>query len=304
MRFDAVQEAKGKWPGLMLSFGVNIEKGNPHSICPVCGQKKWRMDDKEGKGTWVCTCGAGDGFKLLQLVKGWDFKESCKEIKNVLGTGVDLKCDLSQKPEKAIEDIRKALNALHKSSEVAKIGGPVSSYLQGRGIKVLSPEVRECKTCYESETKGRMSAMICRFVGPDGKPLTIHRTYLAEGCKAEIESPKKFMTATGKLDGGAIRLFPAGEVLGIAEGIETALACYQLFQVPTWAAMDAGLMEKFEPPPSVKKLIIYGDKDDSFTGEKAAYHLAWRMKKKKIEVEVKIPEAGDWADTVKGGRHG
>lgn len=301
MRFDAVQEAKGKWPGLLLMFGVPIEKGNPHSTCPICGKKKWRMDNKTGRGEWVCVCGAGDGFKLLQEVKGWDFKQSCREIKKASGA---IECDLSQDKQKPIEDIKKALNALYKSSEVAKPGGSVSEYLKGRGISVLSPEVMECKTCYEYETKGRMAAMICRFLSPAGQPLTIHRTYLQEGQKAKIDSPKKMMTPAGKLDGGAIRLFKAGEILGISEGIETALSCYQQFGVPTWAAMDAGLLEKFEPPEGVKKVVVFGDCDTSFTGQKAAYTLAWKLRKKKMAVEVLIPESGDWADKLSGGGHG
>jgi putative DNA primase/helicase len=43
----------------------------------MCGGKdRFRFDDKEGHGTWICThCGAGDGFSLLMKVMGIDFKK-------------------------------------------------------------------------------------------------------------------------------------------------------------------------------------------------------------------------------------
>ena len=303
MRFDAPREAQGKWPGILNHFGITWEIGNPHSICPICGKKKWRMDDKEGRGSWICSCGAGDGFHLLQKIKGWSFKESCQELEKILSSGMALKCDLREKQEKPIGDIKKALNSVYNKSYPYKKGGQVDKYLVGRGLEIRSAVIRESLECWNSEKKTRMAAMICRFTGPDGKPLNIHRTYLENGKKAKVEDAKKYMTSTAPMDGGAIRLFPAETILGITEGIETALAATQLFGIPTWAAMDAGNLAKFEPPKNVEKLVIYGDNDASFTGQKAAYNLAWIMVKKGIKVEVRLPEIiGDWLDVLNQGR--
>ena len=42
----------------------------------------------------------------------------------------------------------------------------------------------------------------------------------------------------------------------IAEGIETALVPSIRFEVPVWAALNAGLVAKWQPPGSVRTVVI------------------------------------------------
>jgi putative DNA primase/helicase len=81
--------------------------------------------------------------------------------------------------------------------------------------------------------------------------------------------------------------------MGIAEGIETALSASVLFNVPVWAAISAPLLKKWRPPPRVEKVIIFGDNDENYTGQEAAYSLA-RALANDVEVEVKIPSIPGW----------
>jgi putative DNA primase/helicase len=54
----------------------------------------------------------------------------------------------------------------------------------------------------------------------------------------------------------------------------------------------------------VRKVIIYGDNDASFTGQEAGFRLAKRLVAKGLEVAVKIPErVKDWADVLIGEDH-
>lgn len=51
-------------------------------------------------------------------------------------------------------------------------------------------------------------------------------------------------------------MFPTSSTLGIAEGIETALACHQITKCNTRATMNTAFMKKFRVPAGVKNLII------------------------------------------------
>jgi 5S rRNA maturation endonuclease (ribonuclease M5) len=60
-----------------------------HGPCPACGGKdRFRFDDQEGKGTWFCNqCQpqAGDGFDLVQNVRGCAFPEALQLVADALG---------------------------------------------------------------------------------------------------------------------------------------------------------------------------------------------------------------------------
>jgi putative DNA primase/helicase len=106
-------------------------------------------------------------------------------------------------------------------------------------------------------------------------------------------------------DGGAVHLAEPADELGISEGIETSLAASRIFGIPVWSALDAGGLEKFAPPPGIKRLIIFGDNDENGVGQRAAYALAARLSGR-IAVEVKIPDQSDtdWNDVLLEGGPG
>jgi len=83
--------ATGKWPNILQGLGVPSEfLSNRHGPCPGCGgTDRFRYDDKDGRGTWVCGQGGdpifGDGFQLLEHVFGWDRRESFARVAEYLG---------------------------------------------------------------------------------------------------------------------------------------------------------------------------------------------------------------------------
>ncbi|EOE5736983.1 toprim domain-containing protein, partial [Klebsiella pneumoniae] len=128
--------------------------------------------------------------------------------------------------------------------------------------------------------------------------------------KADIDSAKrlKSLQEDSYLDHArsvAIRMFPVSTTIGIAEGIETALSCYQVYGVNTWAVINSGFMKKFRVPAGVKHLIIFADMDKhSATGHAAAFecaHANLLAKNDLVKVSIRWPDNGDFNDMLMNG---
>lgn len=295
-----VSDARGKWPGILMRLGIDPAVLNPkkHFPCPSSkqGRDRFRFTDKDGEGRFFCTCstGSSNGFSLLMCCKGWSFAETCREVEKIVGTVEQAP------PAKQQKDPADYLRRIHEASILATDGTVVWDYLKSRH---LSPPVclREAEVMYYDDGRPtrKYTCMVARIVTPDNLPCSLHITYLDGAKKADVSSPRKIMTPSKPIKGGAVRLFKAGPVLGIAEGIETALAAAELYKIPVWAALTAGNLQDFQPPPEAKKVIVFADRDASFTGEAAGYTLAKKLTAKGIECEVFVPsKIGDWNDVM------
>ena len=290
-----LEEATGRWHGILARFGIDVGDGR-HRPCPLCGGKdRFRFDDKDGRGTWICgQCGSSDGIGMMQKKLQLDFKAACMEVAKVMG---------SVMPH-AIPEENKAsperLREMFKASSSIKAGGPVAEYLRNRGLTDLPPTLRYAPKCYEYETKQDQEAMLAIFSLADGEAVTIHRTFIKDGLKLDIQAPRKCMPPLKKMAGGAVRLYKEeAYTLGVAEGIETAIACHEMFEIPVWACLSANLMEQFQPPVWAKRVEIFGDNDKSYTGQKAAYTLANRLVvKEKIPAVVAISQGADFLEDL------
>lgn len=102
----------------------------------------------------------------------------------------------------------------------------------------------------------------------------------------------------------AIRLFPASSTQGIAEGIETALSCHQVYGVNTWATLNTTFMKKFRVSRGVQFLIIFADADKNASGHAAAFECARAnllAKNDLQQVSVRWPKTGDFNDLLLNG---
>lgn len=183
-------------------------------------------------------------------------------------------------------------------------GDPVTLYLKRRafgGVWPL-PEVlrlhRELPYWHGAEKLGAFPAMVAPIIAPDGRTVALHRTYLtADGRKADLPSPRKLTGGSGPLAGACIRLHkPARGLIGIAEGIETALAAWCASAVPTVAAYCAGNLAAWRWPVSVRRIVIFADADRA--GRNAADKLRARAIAARLRCDVMTPtDAGaDWCD--------
>ena len=295
-----VEKARGRWPSLLDHFGIQY-KLKRHCPCPICGGKdRFILDDKEGLGTYFCNqCGAGTGFKLLQKVRGWNTKQAMLEVNKIVGgmKKVEAKTEISD------EARRKALNDVWSGGREITEGDAAYNYIFKRtGLMEMPKTLRFHPALYHPDAKQNVSAIIAKVSDLDNRPVSIHRTFITpDGEKAKVDRPKMLMQ--GSLpDGSAIRLFPYQDVIGITEGIETAISCFSIFGIPTWAAISAAMLVKWTPPAVVKRVYIFGDNDANFTGQLAAYRLGWKLRNNPSFdiVRVVIPEirGADWNDIL------
>lgn len=300
---NVAELAKGKWRSILESIGGIDGKvlDGRHHKCPANGEgdNRFRFSNRNNDGNYFCACSDGrkDGFDLLKCCKGLEFAEAAKEIEQFLGSRTDIRPDRAPE-KKSPAQIERDLKAICKG---AVAGRPeVLRYLRGRGITLVPNDVFQTVTNYGLYHSGRsvpMTAMCATLRDKNGRPETLHLTYLEDGRKADIARVRILATPRRGTAGCAVRLFAIGDdgVLGVGEGIETASAATQLYNVPTWATISANGMSSFELPLDtvpVKRLLIFVDNDSNFVGQAAGYNLARRVAQKNPEIDVSIVMTG------------
>lgn len=300
-RIDVRTAAAGRWRSILSTLGMDDKVlSGKHTACPLCGGKdRFRFDDKDGRGTYFCSgCGAGDGVRLAMGITGLSFKDAAREIERLAGVVQPV----TGKPDRSDEDKLAALRRVWSESKPIQRGDEAELYLLGRGLRLYDlPEsirVHPGLRYQDGDHLGVYPGMLATVSAPDGRAVSLHRTYLQDARKAPVSAPKKLMQGL-PIAGAAIRLTAVSEVLGIAEGIETALAASELFELPVWSCISAQGIESFEPPAGVREVIVFSDNDTNFAGQAAAYRAAHRLKLRGFGVEVVVPpEHGDWLDVL------
>lgn len=327
MRRDSIHDiARGKWRGILMALQFpdvdRILRGK-HMPCPSCGgEDRFRFDDKEGRGTFFCSqCGAGNGVELVMRVRKVGFADAARMVEEAAGHAP---VEVKRAAEKTGRTSEWARQAWQQATPLNGID-PASKYLARRSIRIAPfPKmlrfVGRARYVHDDKRSSYHPAMLARFVSPDGERMTVQWQFLDDkGNKADLGGAEKSrkLAPCPVPQGGAVRLASSAETMGVAEGIETALSAMQRDGIPVWATLSSGLLAKWEPPPSVKHLIVYGDHDSSFTGQAAAYALAHRLKCQKqyarIEtIEVRMPGVlvehdaadTDWNDVLRMERGG
>ena len=150
----------------------------------------------------------------------------------------------------------------------------------------------------EGSVVRRLPALVATVTGDDGAVAGVQRTWLdpRAPAKAGVATPRK---ALGRVYGRAVRFGrPADDAaLLVGEGIETVLSVVTAVpEITAAAALSAGSLGAFAPPPGVARLVIARDNDAE--GERAAERLARRCARAGVAATVVVPEAGDFNDDL------
>ena len=185
---------------------------------------------------------------------------------------------------------------------------PLLAYLESRRIADSDlrffEDIRFENGVLDPETKRWFPAMTAAVRDANGRLVTLHRTLLSSfGTKADVAAPKRLMKLPqGRtISGCAIHIGETGEVLALAEGIETALSVAIATNIPCWACICAHGLEVVEIPQTVREVLIFADKDRSNTGQCSAQKLAQRLQADGLTVRVmsireEIPDAAKGID--------
>jgi len=173
-------------------------------------------------------------------------------------------------------------------------GDVLKAYLERRACGAPPPTLRQGIALQF----GRIPTpcMVAAVQAPAGPIIAVQTTLLTwKGDKSPVTTPR---ITTGALGHGAVRLGPAGEVLGLAEGVETALSAMQLSGVTCWATLGSQRLGRVTLPPAVRAVQIFADNDKP--GLDAADCAAEAYSRRGLAVTIRRPPDGfvDWNDVA------
>ena len=140
-------------------------------------------------------------------------------------------------------------------------GTLAEEYLLARGLSGPFPNSLRFNSATihgSGPSKRTMPAMIAA-VENDMGVVAVQRTFLDPDNVLHKPMPKP-KVSLGLLGTAAIRLAPATDELGFAEGIEDALSAMEWFGTPTWALGGVERLAFVAIPASVRRIIVYGDR--------------------------------------------
>jgi len=310
MRADDIH-ARIDWPTVLALLGIPPEalRLKKSGACPNCGgHDRYTFDNRRGRGDFICrACGAGSGFDLLMRVHRWDFRTARDRVVEAAGfkSSADVgSTRLAPKPSAAaarpparVRRLRTELCRLEDCDDAIQ-------YLDYRGLwpAAASSSLRAHASVeyYDNGQRiDRYPALVADVQDFAGKLVTTHVTYLANGRKLAKHEPRKIFSPMVGREACAVRLYPiTGDSMGVAEGLETAIAASVLHDnVPVWSALNTALLAKFTPPANISRLIVFADRD--LPGMTAAATLIERLQGQ-IRVEIRAPASPhkDWNDDL------
>lgn len=205
---------------------------------------------------------------------------------------------------------RTRMLAMWREAQPIVTGDPVARYLTGRGLRVPHTQALRYHDSLiywgDGVCLGVFPAMLAAVTSRDGELINVHRTYLTmEGQKANVPTVRKLSPSAGFMAGASIKIGdpaprPDGRLgLGVAEGIETALAASMLGDIPVWPCVSTSGLTTFVAPDNVHHLYIFADHDENEAGQNAAQQLGVAMTGRGHSVRIHTPcTAGDWNDEL------
>jgi predicted P-loop ATPase len=274
---------------------ANINGGPPRKngscVIALKGERAgdWHDFDGDNGGSPLSTLGHGSGlsgYELLVLAASEAGQQSVTRSRNK-GTRQSL--------DNAEREIVRIL------ASAVPIGGTrAERYLAARGLNASKgADLLFHDDLTHWEAKRGFPGMVAIVRNASGAQIGLHRTYLdpQKSAKANVSPPRKTLGAVG---GGAVRLAkPRDGLIGLAEGIETALAVTTACpDLPAWSTLSSIGMESIVLPPDIAHVVLLADNDHA--GRRAADVAAAKLEMAGRRVFLALPprEGDDFNDLL------
>ncbi len=180
-------------------------------------------------------------------------------------------------------------------------GSHAERYLHARGLarcRFAALRFHPALRYREGAEVRRLPALVAAVTGSDGAIAGLQRTWLDPRmpAKAGVAIPRK---ALGRVYGLAVRFGARCDdaALVVGEGIETVLSLVTAVpEIRAAAALSAGSLGAFAPPPGTARLVIARDNDED--GALAAERLAMRCARAGVAATVIVPIGNDFNDDL------
>ena len=223
----------------------------------------------------------GDDRLLLRCFAGCEFEDIIDALR---GRGLlnDNRVEPRRDAPRVIPKIEADPLALELWDRSEPIHGTIAEeYLQRRGLLLTPPSLGHYR-----------GSMIAAVHQPYHGVTAIQKTPI------EADFSHGDRMTKGPLGTGAVRLGAAQEIMGIAEGTETALSAMMLTGMSVWASLGGKRLHNVELPPFVREVHIFCDNDQA--GREAAYRASdvHRALGRDVEIRRPPPEFKDYNEFI------
>jgi putative DNA primase/helicase len=247
----------------------------------------------------------GRSALLFKCFAGCDTREVLRELRDIDARAVDSRVapispDTVNSEGGSRETFLRARARDIWDRSRATEGTPVAAYLAARSLHGTSPALRfNGRTPLGAGEDVTYRPALIAALHEEERLVAVQRCFLdvpAHHLARDLSNPRRLL---GRPGGGAVVLLPATGVLGLAEGIETALSAARLLNIPVWATLGAERLPRIRLPDHVSRLVLLPDRDRS--GRIGAAKAAQAYARDNRCVETAWPPAGfnDWNDALR-----
>lgn len=242
----------------------------------------------------------GDRSLLFKCFAGCDTLDVLREIRRLkLGIPTDPNAAQASAPDFGSSPM--TARACEIWEQAGAVQGTLAArYLAKRQLEMWPNVLRfHPRTPLGRGRSVRFRPALIAAIHERGRLVAIQRIFLdpLDNCLArDLEKPKRTLA---RPLGGAVILSKPGPVLGLAEGVETAMSASILLGIPVWAALGSERLHQIAIPDSVTRVVLLPDNDAAGRTAVPRAEAAYLARNLALGLEWPWGGRNDWNDVLR-----